>query len=220
MRNLRFNQSLIDALETCALSNDQHRSGGYSYARLLRRSSSTASPSRARPVIEISLEHGPGSKAESLRTRKQRDSGRVVTFSGGSIGSMADIDNWVKAELKLVFNGGPFDASRMLVYSRDGAVRWASDGLLQFLGYSRDDFDRGAIDWDGTTPPEYWTLVEWYIGQFERGEKTAYQYVQELTHKDGTRLAVRVRVARSESDEERILMFVTELTRPSPLLRL
>jgi PmbA protein len=32
VRNLRFNQSLVDALETCAFSNDQQRTGGYSYA--------------------------------------------------------------------------------------------------------------------------------------------------------------------------------------------
>jgi len=32
VRNLRFNQSLVDALRACTLSNDQHRTGGYSYA--------------------------------------------------------------------------------------------------------------------------------------------------------------------------------------------
>lgn len=32
VRNLRFNQSLVDALNSCTLSNDQHRTGGYSYS--------------------------------------------------------------------------------------------------------------------------------------------------------------------------------------------
>jgi len=32
VRNLRFNQSLVDALGTCTFSNEQHRTGGYSYA--------------------------------------------------------------------------------------------------------------------------------------------------------------------------------------------
>jgi predicted Zn-dependent protease len=32
VRNLRFNQSLVDALGACTFSNDQHRTGGYSYA--------------------------------------------------------------------------------------------------------------------------------------------------------------------------------------------
>ncbi len=32
VRNLRFNQSLVDALETCSMSNEQQRTGGYSYA--------------------------------------------------------------------------------------------------------------------------------------------------------------------------------------------
>jgi PmbA protein len=32
VRNLRFNQSLVDALGACTFSNDQQRTGGYSYA--------------------------------------------------------------------------------------------------------------------------------------------------------------------------------------------
>jgi predicted Zn-dependent protease len=32
VRNLRFNQSLVDALGSCTLANEQHRTGGYSYA--------------------------------------------------------------------------------------------------------------------------------------------------------------------------------------------
>jgi predicted Zn-dependent protease len=32
VHNLRFNQSLVDALQTCAFSSDQQRTGGYSYA--------------------------------------------------------------------------------------------------------------------------------------------------------------------------------------------
>jgi len=32
VRNLRFNQSLVDALETCTFSSEQRRTGGYSYA--------------------------------------------------------------------------------------------------------------------------------------------------------------------------------------------
>jgi predicted Zn-dependent protease len=32
VRNLRFNQSLVDALGTCTFANEQHRTGGYSYA--------------------------------------------------------------------------------------------------------------------------------------------------------------------------------------------
>ena len=32
VRNLRFNQSLVDALGTCTLANEQQRTGGYSYS--------------------------------------------------------------------------------------------------------------------------------------------------------------------------------------------
>jgi hypothetical protein len=32
VRNLRFNQSLVDALGSCTFSNEVQRTGGYSYA--------------------------------------------------------------------------------------------------------------------------------------------------------------------------------------------
>jgi hypothetical protein len=56
-------------------------------------------------------------------------------------------------------------------------------------------------------------LEDRYAGQLERGEKTTvYEYVKELTSRDGIRAPVRVRVARSVSDSEQVLMLLTELT--------
>jgi PAS domain S-box-containing protein len=98
------------------------------------------------------------------------------------------------------------------VCSRDGTVRWASDGMLALLGYTRLDFERGAIDWDEATPPEYWTLEDRYAGHMQSDERTVYQYVKELIRKDGVRLPVRVQVARSVSDSEQTLTLITELT--------
>jgi PAS domain S-box-containing protein len=133
--------------------------------------------------------------------------------NGSTHANVLDIDNWVRAELLQLFESrAAFDGSLAFVFSRDGTVRWASDGILAFLGYTRLDFEHGAIDWDKATPPEYWTLEDRYAGQLERGEETVCQYVKELIGKDGTRLAVRIHVARSVSDSEQIVMLVTELT--------
>jgi PAS domain-containing protein len=128
--------------------------------------------------------------------------------------NVADIDSWVWAELPQLFETpAAFDRSLVLVYLHDGAVRWASDALLRLLGYSRHDFDRGAIDWDETTPPEYWTLEDRYAGRLECDQKTTvYEYVKEVTARNGVRAPVRVRVARSVSDSQHVLMLLTELT--------
>jgi PAS domain S-box-containing protein len=122
------------------------------------------------------------------------------------------IDNWVKTELRLLSESGATFASPVLLYSRDGSVRWASDGVLALLGYTRLDFERGAINWDEATPPEYWTLADRYAGYVRRDGGAVHKYVKELIRKDGVRLPVRVHVARSVSDSEQTLMFITELT--------
>jgi PAS domain S-box-containing protein len=122
------------------------------------------------------------------------------------------IDNWVKTELRLLFENGATLASPVLVCSRDGTVLWASDGMLALLGYTRLDFERSAIDWDEATPPEYWTLEDRCAGHMQRDERSVFQYVKELIRKDGVRLPVRVQVARSVSESEQTLTLITELT--------
>ena len=56
VRNLRFNQSLVDALGTCTFANEQHRTGSYSYALVAPAvQASSASLSRAERTTRVRL---------------------------------------------------------------------------------------------------------------------------------------------------------------------
>jgi hypothetical protein len=114
-------------------------------------------------------------------------------------------------EVRALFGGADGEDLLILAFAQDGTVNWASDPLLALLGHTSADFDGSAIDWDGMTPPEYWTLDDRCIGQLEQRDM-ADPYVKELLHKNGTRVAVRVRVARSLAHRTRLIMQLTELS--------
>jgi hypothetical protein len=103
------------------------------------------------------------------------------------------------------------NAALVLTYAPDGVVLWASDHLLKRLGYTRFEFDRGMIDWDRTTPPEYWTVDDACIGNLTL-DFSAPPYVKELVRKDGERIAVRVHVIRSAHHGTHLIALMTELT--------
>ncbi|HTJ25087.1 MAG TPA: PAS domain S-box protein [Candidatus Limnocylindria bacterium] len=85
-------------------------------------------------------------------------------------------------------------ATELLPYVRwtfNEGVLTANDLFLDMIGYSRSEFENHAIDWDGITPAEYWSLDERCIDQLLR-ERIAAPYVKEFFRKDGSRVAVRI----------------------------
>jgi PAS domain-containing protein len=109
------------------------------------------------------------------------------------------------------------DADFVMTYTPDGNVVWASDALLVRLGYSRKAFDDGFIDWNDSTPPEYWDLEDRCFGELQRSN-VAGPFVKELLCKDGSRIAVRVRTARTvRQGDALIVALMTELREdPAP----
>jgi PAS domain S-box-containing protein len=73
----------------------------------------------------------------------------------------------------------------------DDLVVSSNDAFLDLIGYSRAEFDAGAIDWDAITPAEYWPLDERCAEQVLKTQ-FASPYVKEFLRKDGSRVAVRV----------------------------
>jgi PAS domain S-box-containing protein len=79
----------------------------------------------------------------------------------------------------------------IMIWRSDGVVTGANDAMLTLLGYSRDDFEAGVIDWDAVTPREYWQLDELSTNELLRTGR-ADAYVKELVRKDGSRVPVYV----------------------------
>lgn len=99
-------------------------------------------------------------------------------------------------------------------FGRDGTVLSASDAFLDLIRYSRADFEKGTIDWDAMTPPEYWSLDDRCLAQLVQGE-IADSYVKELVRKDGSRVAIRLFSARRSASNTEIVAVAIELLEPA-----
>jgi PAS domain S-box-containing protein len=115
------------------------------------------------------------------------------------------------AELRRLFGHGAESESSYLVrFARDGSVQLVSEALLTLLGHSRADSVGAAIDWDDATPAEYCDLDDRCMAQLTKSD-AADAYVKELIDKDGSRVAVRVRVVLRDEEPAQIVEFFTEL---------
>jgi len=114
-------------------------------------------------------------------------------------------------ELRSLFGPEAERGSSFIVRSaKDGSVRWISDAFLELIGQTRAEFERAAVDWDETTPPEYWMLDDWSIAQLGQSDIAA-PYVKEIFRKDGSRIAVRVQVARRLTERTQLVELFTQL---------
>ena len=91
--------------------------------------------------------------------------------------------------------------------ARSGRTLAINDYLLALIGYTRDEFERGDIDWPDVTAPEYLEAEARIIGELlEQG--VAGPFEKEYIRKDGSRFPVLVGVALVESGTEGICFAV------------
>jgi PAS domain S-box-containing protein len=81
-----------------------------------------------------------------------------------------------------------------------GRILEASDAFLAMVGYSRDDFDAGRVDWSKATAPE-WQHVSLAILEQLRTRGFARPCEKEYIRKDGSRVPLLVGVARLDGSE-------------------
>ncbi|MFN9763062.1 MAG: PAS domain S-box protein [Pseudanabaena sp.] len=122
--------------------------------------------------------------------------GKVI----GVMGTSQDISDRKRAEIALQRSEDRFrrmfDSSvvGMLFADFQGHITDANDRFLEMLGYTREDFQTGAIDWMAMTPPEYlekdYACMEHLIihRQIDPWEKEYYR-------KDGSRIPIIIGAA-------------------------
>jgi PAS domain S-box-containing protein len=122
--------------------------------------------------------------------------GKVI----GVMGTSQDISDRKRAEIALQRSEDRFrrmfDSSvvGMLFADFQGHITDANDRFLEMLGYTREDFQTGAIDWMAMTPPEYlekdYACMEHLIKyrQIDPWEKEYYR-------KDGSRIPIIIGAA-------------------------
>jgi len=99
----------------------------------------------------------------------------------------------------------------VIVATADGKLIEANDYYLRLIGYSRDEFDAGIVNWRNITPAEYLHKDEIAIRELrETGKCTPYE--KEYLRRDGTRVVVQITDAMLPGAEEHIVGFIVDNT--------
>ena len=99
----------------------------------------------------------------------------------------------------------------VVVASPSGGVIDANDYYLRLIGYTREEFEQGQVDWRAITPPEWLPADEQAIEELRtRGICTPYE--KEYIRRDGSRVSVFLSDAMLPGPEEQIAAFILDIT--------
>jgi hypothetical protein len=106
-----------------------------------------------------------------------------------------------------------FDANIIgtLIVRQTGAIIEANDYFLDLIGHTRDEFERGEIDWRAITPPEWLPVSDHAIGEM-RARGTYDPYEKEYLRADGIRIPVLVAATALQGPDDLIAAFVLDNT--------
>jgi PAS domain S-box-containing protein len=106
-----------------------------------------------------------------------------------------------------------FDANVMgiVIAGSDGAIFEANDYFLDLIGHTRDELERGEINWRAITPPEWLPVSDDAIGEIQAAG-TSRPYEKEYLRADGIRVPVLIVVTGLSGPDELIAAFVLDLT--------
>lgn len=99
----------------------------------------------------------------------------------------------------------------MLMTDTNGEVVDANDTFLRMLGYTRSDFESGAINWLTLTPDEHREASYQALRNILR-TGASQSLEKEYIRKDGARIPVLIGVTLLPSGKARFLTFVIDLT--------
>jgi PAS domain S-box-containing protein len=99
----------------------------------------------------------------------------------------------------------------VLIANAAGDVLEANDYYLNLIGYTREELERGQVDWRAITPPEWLPADEQALQELrERGECKPYE--KEYLRRDGTRAPVLLADAMLPGPGGQIAAFAIDIT--------
>ncbi len=103
------------------------------------------------------------------------------------------------------------DIVGVVIANTAGAILEANDYYLNLIGFTREEFSEGKVDWRAITPTEWLAVDEKALRELrERSSCTPYE--KEYIRRDGLRVPVLLVDALLPGPEEHIVAFVLDLT--------
>ncbi len=99
----------------------------------------------------------------------------------------------------------------MFSWHIDGRITEVNDRFLQMVGYSREDFEAGRMEWAEMTPPEYRPLDQRALAEL-KATGMDMPYEKEFIRKDGSRIPIIVGAATVNEDRTQGVAFVLDIT--------
>ncbi|NEX22294.1 PAS domain S-box protein [Thiorhodococcus mannitoliphagus] len=92
-----------------------------------------------------------------------------------------------------------------------GEILETNDYYLRLIGFSREEYAQGLVDWRALTPPEWHAIDEQALEEvFARGDCMPFE--KEYLRRDGTRVPVAIALTLLPGPEEEIAAFILDLS--------
>ena len=99
----------------------------------------------------------------------------------------------------------------VVFWNRAGFITDANDAFLEMIGYTRDELERGEVNWLAMTPPEFAHLDQKAFEQMaEFGVCTPYE--KQYIHKDGERIDIQLGIALMEHSPDEGVAYIQNIT--------
>jgi PAS domain S-box-containing protein len=99
----------------------------------------------------------------------------------------------------------------VIFWDLNGGIKGANNAFLDLVGYTRDDLEKGLLNWEAMTPPEYAHLDRKCLDQIA-ATGTGMPYEKEFIRKDGARVPIYLGAASFADNPNEGICFVLDIS--------
>lgn len=103
------------------------------------------------------------------------------------------------------------DVQGIVFWNAKGEITESNDAFLNLVGYTREDLERGRINWMAMTPPEFAGADRKALAEIAAAGVCAH-YEKELIRRDGSRVCLLLGSAIFDDNPEEGVCFMIDLT--------
>lgn len=152
------------------------------------------------------LVDGDGGRRLVLMMRDSHRLRRAAGVLGEGAPVSAEQEGALESRLRRLFDANIIG----IITGQEDRILQANDAFLDMIGYSRDELERGGIDWPELTPPE-WRATDAAAGVTAFRTGVSGPLEKQYVHRDGRRVWVRIAGAVVEWEPYRWVCFVEDI---------